>query len=264
MAQRSPARVPRAFSPLSGRASNTTTPHETNVSVAPPTHLQAKEGGNLQKPGAAGTAADGVPGSEGGSKTSSIGHAATLLTTGSGIEGTPNATREKENLRHTLEAIAREAAQIQKELDGSAAPSLRARLNAAAALGKPLPADVTSLPSMAEPLAPTVAMANDAAAAKAEIAAGPGMDSDAVTATPARAGSQVIRAGRMQSRSIEIMQGLDDCQLPLISCSRQCCNFDALPGIWDWHRDQGSCKGFHFLLHGLWSGRSVIFQHRFS
>ncbi|KAK9849254.1 hypothetical protein WJX84_000541 [Apatococcus fuscideae] len=77
--------------------------------------------------------------------------------------GTPS--KEKEDLRQKMEAIAREAADIQRELDGSAAPSLRARLNAAAALGRPVPSQQDA--PLGNAPAAVAAAATDAALAAA-------------------------------------------------------------------------------------------------
>ena len=75
--------------------------------------------------------------------------------------GTPS--REKEDLRRKMEAIAQEAADIQRELDGSAGPSLRARLNAAAALGRPVASHMDA--PLSESPAAAAAAATDAALA---------------------------------------------------------------------------------------------------
>ena len=123
--------------------------------------------------------------------------------------GTPSTVREKESLRHTLEAIAREAADIQRELDGAAGPSLRARQNAAAALGRPLPPFVEQQPVTTSPAgAVKASRPSGSAAADGQALPHPGMDLGRVghavlgvgpslaepsTATPARGIDRVRR-----------------------------------------------------------------------
>lgn len=115
---------------------------------------------------AAGTIAGGSAGT--GQPAVGLGSMANSVPDASSM-GTPSL--EKENLRQKMEAIAREAADIQRELDGSAAaPSLRARLNAAAALGRPVPSQEDASPGN-DPAA-VAAAATDAALAAAAAAAG--------------------------------------------------------------------------------------------
>ncbi len=180
----SPAKATRAFSPLSGRATERVDGNASN----PSSHAEEAQKAALGSVNHGTAAANAAAGPNRGSGTSGIGAIQTQAGKSVG-GGTPNATREKENLRHTLEAIAREAAQIQKELDVSAAPSLRARLNAAAALGRPMPADVTSSPSMTPGSAPLPPAAN------ASLPAAHGMVPEPFASTPARDVLQVISEG---------------------------------------------------------------------